>query len=213
VFTKHKRRWQLSKVKTGDGSKRQKFRSWQLFSRSLFGVELQDRTGNHLYEVDVRHMADSTTRRSPASLYRDGIQIHRANLPVAFPVPGGVIEVATSQYGVKRMHHVRDDGTEQMLRPHPRSQEGRRARFGQRFPRTSSVIGVAAVAVLLAVMAVGVLTGLEALTRSAVIAQHTGTFISPIHLTGWMRFALPAAGVIAGLERAMTLRYNALLRG
>jgi hypothetical protein len=178
VFTRHKRRWQLSKVKPGDGSRRQKYHFWQLFFRSLFDLELQDQTGSHLYEVDVRHMANSTTRTSPTSLYRDGIQIHRANLPVTFPLPGGVIEVATSQYGVKRMHLVRDDGAEHVLRPHPRSQEGLRARFGERLLRTSTVIGAVAVAVLLAVMAVGVLTGLEALTRIEIIAQHTGAFTS-----------------------------------
>jgi hypothetical protein len=39
------------------------------------------------------------------------------------------------------------------------------------------------------------------------------TFTSPIQLTGWMKFAVPAAGFVAGLERAMTLRYNWLIRG
>ena len=213
MFSKHKRRWQLSKVKPGDGSSLQRYRFWQLFSRSLFAIELQDRTGTHLFEVDVRHMKDSTSKRRPASLYRDGVQIHGANLPVTFPVPGGVIEVATHQYGLKRMHYVRDDGSEHVLRPHPRSQEGQRARLAERFPRTSAAVGAVAVVVLVAVLAVGLLTGLEALTRSAVIAQHVGTFTSPIHLTGWMKFAMSAAGFVAGLERAMTLRYNWLIRG
>lgn len=118
MLKKYRRRLQLARVKPGDGSTLPDYRFWQMFSRSLFGLELADRsTGRHLFEVDVRHMADSTTRRSPAALYRDGVQVHRANLPVAFPVPGGVIEVATSQYGLKRMHYVRDDGSEHTLRP------------------------------------------------------------------------------------------------
>jgi hypothetical protein len=213
MFTRYRRRWQLSKVKPGDGSPLQRYRPWQLFARSLFGIDLEDRTGTHLYEVDVRHTADSTTRRSPASLYRDGVQIHRANLPVTFPVPGGVIEVATNQYGLKRMHYLRDDGTEHVLRPDPRSQEGLRARFGDRFPRTSAVLGAVAVVVLLAVLAVGLLHGAETLTRVEIVAQHVGTFTSPIHLTGWMTVALPVAGLVAGLERAMTLRHHWLIRG
>jgi hypothetical protein len=213
MFTKHKRRWQLSKVKPGDGRSLQRYRFWHLFSRSLFALELEDRTGDHLFEVDVHHLRDSTSTKSPASLYRDGIQIHRANLPVTFPVPGGVIEVATNQYGLTRMHYVRDDGTEQVLRPHPGSQEGLRAGFGKRFPRTSTVISATAVVVLLAVLVIGALNGVEALTRTEVVAEHVGTFTSPIHLTGWMKATVPTAGLLAGLERAMTLRYNRLLRG
>lgn len=213
MFARHKRRWQLSKVKPGDGSSLRRYRRWQLFSRSLFGVELRDRSGSHLYEVDVRHLKDSTSRTSPVSMYRDGVQVYRANLPVTFPVPGGVIEVATSQYGVKRMHHVREDGTEQVMRPHPRSPEGLRARFDQRFRRTSRAIAAVAVVVLLAVLIVGCLSGLEAITQSDAIAQYVGTFTAPIHLTGWMTFAVPAAGFVAGLERALTLRYNRLIRG
>lgn len=129
------------------------------------------------------------------------------------PCPAGVIEVATNEYGLTRMHHIRDDGTEHALSPHPRSQEGLRARFGQRFPRTSVVLGAAAVVVLLAVLAVGMLSGLEALTRVEVIAERVGTVTSPIHVTGWMKIALPVAGFVAGLERALTLRHHRLLRG
>ncbi|MBW0104083.1 hypothetical protein I4I78_16790 [Pseudonocardia sp. KRD-291] len=214
MFTRYKRRWQLSKVRPGDGSTLQRYRIWQLFSRSLFGLRLPDgRGGTHLFEVDVRHAADSTTRRSPASLYRDGVQVARANMPVTFPVPDGVIEVATNQYGLKRMHYLRDDGTEHVLRPDPRSQEGMRARFGERFPRVSAVAGVVAVVVLVVALGVSILNGIDALTHSAVIAERVGTFTSPIRLTGWMKFAVPAAAFLAGLERAMTLRHNWLIRG
>lgn len=131
MFRKYKRRWQLSKAKPGDGSTLQAYRWWHLLSRALFAVELDD----HVFDVDVRHGRDSSSSERPAALYRDGVQILAGNLPVTFPVPGGVIEVATSQYGVKRMHHVDDDdGGEHVLRPHPRSLEGRRARFDQRHP-------------------------------------------------------------------------------
>ncbi|ANY09907.1 hypothetical protein AFB00_08630 [Pseudonocardia sp. HH130630-07] len=210
MFTDYKRRWQLSKVKPGDGTPLQPYRFWQLFARSVFGLRLPD---GHFYEVDVRHTADSTTRRSPASLYRDGVQIARAGLPVTFPVPGGVIEVAKNQYGVKRIHHVRDDGTAQVLSPHPKSQEGRRARFAERFPRASSAVGIASVAVLVAVLVVSALNGAAALTTIDVVAEHVGRFTSPVPLTGWLKVAVPAAGFVAGLERATALRSHWLLRG
>lgn len=207
MFKKYRRRLQLAKVKPGDGSALQEYRIWQLFSRSLFVLQLPHHSGSsHVYEVDVRHMADSTIRKSPAALYRDGVQISRANLPVTFPVPGGVIEVATSEYGLKRMHYVGDDGSEHTLRPHPRSQEGLRARFGGRFPRTSAFIGAAAFAVLLVGLAVSLSLAVEGLTRIPVIAEHVGTFTSPIRLPEWARIALPIAGAVAGIERALALR-------
>jgi hypothetical protein len=213
MLKKFKRRLQLAKVKPGDGSRLQEYRIWQLFSRSLFGLELTDRsTGRHVFEVDVRHMADSTTKKSPAALYRDGVQVYRANVPVAFPVPGGVIEVATSQFGLKRMHYVSDDGSEHTLRPHPRSTEGLRARFEQRFPRTSAVIGAVAVAVLLVGLAASLSLAVEGLTRIPVVAEHVGTFTSPIRLPEWAKVALPIAGAVAAIERSLTLRSHWLTR-
>ena len=211
MLKKVKRRLQLAKVKPGDGSRLPKYRIWQLFSRSLFGIKLADRsTGWHIFEVDVRHMADSSSKRSPAALYRDGVQIHRANVPVAFPVPGGVIEVAISQFGMKRMHYIRDDGTEQLLRPHPRSQEGLRARFDRRFPRTSACIGAVALVVLLIGFAVSLSVAAEAITRVPPVAEHVGTFTMPIDLPPWAKAALSAAGVVAAIERTLMLRNHRL---
>ncbi len=207
VFTRYRRRLQVSKAKPGDGSLLQPYRLWQLSSRSLFSVELRDQAGRRgVYEVDVRHLADSTTRKSPASLYRDGVQVLRGNVPVAFPVPGGVIEVATSPYGVKRMHYVGHDRREQTLKPHPRSQEGLRSRFDRRFPRTSAVIGAVSLVVLLVGLAMALATAVEQITRIEVVAQHLGTFVSPVHLPGWAKFVLSAAGALAALDRALRLK-------
>jgi hypothetical protein len=206
VFTKYRRRWQRSRAEPGDGSRLPPYRFWQPFSRSLFSVELADGTGRHVFEVDVRHGRDSSSRKRPAALYRDGVQVQAANLPVAFPVPGGVIEVAVSQYGVKRMHLVGDDGRQQVLRPHPRSAEGLRARFDERFPRTSAALGAVGLVVLLVGLAVALSLAVEQITRVEVVAQHTGTFTSPVHLPGWATFALAAAGVLAAIDRALRLK-------
>jgi hypothetical protein len=213
-------RWQLGKVRTGDGSALDEYRLWQVFSRSLFFLDLAAPSGNsHVYAVDVRYLAEAKSRKqhekavgkSPAALYRDGVQVCRSNLPTAFPVPGGVIEVATSAFGLKRMHFVSDDGSEHTLRPHHRSKEGLRARFGQRFPRTSAVIGAVSLAILLTALAVSLLHGIEAVTRIPVVAEHVGTFTSPIHLPTWADITMGSAGFLSAVERALRLRYNRLL--
>ncbi len=201
-MNRYKRRWQLARARPGDGSPLPRYRLWQLFSRSLFALDHAD----HTYEVDVRHLRDSSSAKRPAALYRDGVQTHQGNLPVAFPVPGGVIEVAISKFGVKRMHYVTDDGREQVLRPHPRSQEGLRARFDRRFPRTSAAVGVVGLAVLLVGFAVTLSLIAEQITRVELVAAHVGTFTSPIHLSGWAKVALPAAGFLAALDRALRLK-------
>lgn len=207
MFKTYKRRWQLSKARPGDGSRLQAYRFWQLLSRSLFSIELPDQSGQmRHFEVDVRHLRDSLSSKRPAAIYRDGVQVLNGNVPVAFPVPGGVIEVATSQYGVKRMHHVDEDGREHVLRPHPRSPEGLRARFDRRFPRTSAVIGAVGLVVLLVGLAVTLSVAAEQITRIEVVAAHLGTFTSPIHLPVWAKFALPAAGALAATDRALRLK-------
>lgn len=214
MFTEYRRRRQVAKVKPGDGSPVPEYRCWQLFSRSLFVLELPDgELGQHVYEVDVRHGADSTSRRSPVSFYRDGAQVGRATLPAAFPVPGGVIEVAVGRYGLRRMHFLADDGTVRALRPHPRSTEGLRARFGRRFPRTSAVVGAVAVAVVLAGLALSGMIALEAITRVPVVAAHVGVVTAPIHLDGWAEVAVTLATALAATERALTLRSRWLLGG
>ncbi|MEB3367551.1 hypothetical protein [Saccharopolyspora mangrovi] len=186
----------------------------------MFFIELASLEGTRRsYAVDVRYLADAKTRqqheggegRAPAALYRDGVQVSRSNLPTTFPVPGGVIEVATTAFGLKRMHFVADDGAEEALVPHRRSQEGLWGRFGRRFPRTSAFVGAAAVVVLVAALVVNLLHGVEVLTHSPVLAERVGAFTSPISLPTWANVALITAGVLAAVERATRLRYNRFL--
>lgn len=206
MFIRDKRRRHLSRAKPGDGSRLPSYRLWHLLTRSLFALDLTEEPGHrHLFEVDVRHGRDSSSRTRPAALYRDGVQVLSGNLPVAFPVPGGVIEVATTQWGVKRMHYITDDGRGQVLRPHPRSLEGRRARFDQRFPRTSAVIGAVGLVVLLVGLAVTLSLAAEQITRIEVVAQYVGTFTAPIRLPVWATIALTAAGALAAADRALRL--------
>lgn len=222
MFRRHRQRRRLSKVQAGDGRALADYRAWHGFTRSLFFLDAPAGASDApVYAVDVHHLADELPTgddvdpekrvTSPAALYRDGIQVSRSDLPATFAVPGGVVDVAVSLYGLKRMHHVRDDGSEQTLRPHRRSPEGVRARFGQRFPATSATIGAAAVVILLVGLVVALPLAVEMLTRLDLVAERFGTFTSPFSLPGWAGTTLLVAGILAATERALTLRNHWLV--
>lgn len=218
MFKKWRRRRQLGKIRAGDRSALGDFRFWQVFHRTLFFIELGDEpTGTHVYAVDVHYFADDISdsegkrAKSQAALYRDGVQLYRSNLPATFPVPDGVIEVAVSMYGLTRMHYVGEDGEERILQPDRRTQEGLRARFGQRFPRLSAFIGGFAIVILLVGLVLGVPQMVELITHIDAVAERVGTFNSPIRLPNWANTTLFVAGIIAASERALTLRNHWLI--
>ncbi len=196
-------------ARNGDGSALRRYRITDLFSRTLFFAEFSEVTGIHEYAVDVRYFADEleTTEQqgekaeAPAALYRDGRQILQSDVPSVFPVPGGVIEVVTSMYGLRRMHFVSDSGPESLLRPDPLAPEGLRARFARSFPRMSASVGRAAVIVIVVGVAAAVPQTLEVL----------GVFTSPLRLPDWLNGTLAVATVAAGVERALTLRSHRLV--
>ncbi|HIT77144.1 MAG TPA: hypothetical protein IAA98_16320 [Candidatus Avipropionibacterium avicola] len=216
-----KRRWQMGKVRPGDGSRLKPFRWWQLLSRCLFHIRLIDQTGTpHLYAVDVHHMTDAKSKSdhdagkgtAPAALYRDGVQIARSNVPTILTVPGGTIQVATSGFGVKRMHYIPDDtGAERMLHPDPRSQEGRRAKFADRHPALSRGVGLVSLVVLLIALSLSILQGVESITAIPPVAEHIGTFNSPVSLPAGANIAMILAAFLAGYERATRLRHHWLI--
>ncbi|HIY24637.1 MAG TPA: hypothetical protein H9837_10105 [Candidatus Brachybacterium merdigallinarum] len=151
------------------------------------------------------------SQRPQAALYRDGVQVARANFPAVFPVPDGAIEVATGTYGLTRMHLVPEQGPARALRPHPRTMEGRRSRFGQRHPALSRLLGVVAVLVLLISLAVTVPQIVEQVTTLEPVAERVGTFTSPISLPAWANTSLLVIGALAAFERALTLRNHWLI--
>lgn len=194
-------RGKQDKTKPGDGSARPRFGLHQILSRSIFGI---DHMGRH-YEVDV-DVFDET-----ADLYVDGAQQATASTPVTFDIEGGQIEVALSTFGVKRAHLIADQIGEQQLTPHPRTAEGWRARFDTRYPALSRAIGVIAVIILLIGLVVLAPALLERITSIEVVAEQVGTFTSPLSLPGWAATTLTVAGVLAALERALTLRSHWLI--
>lgn len=207
------KRWarerRMSKVKPGDGSALKPHRPWHVLHRSVFRIDLADEDGvEHEYSVDVDHF-DSDEQ---VYFYRDGRQELLAVTPAAFPVPGGAIEVEVGTFGLSRMHLVPDSGEAgQVLRPVRHSAEYWRAVLGHRHPRLSRWIGRLAIVVLLVGLVFFVPQLLELVTQWDLVAERFGTFTSPISLPAWANTALLVAGVLASLERALTLRNHWLL--
>lgn len=192
----------------GDGPELKPYRFWQVFARSLFYLRMRFPTGSHrVYAVNV----DYFDGESKSDLYVDGRHYARSHLPAVFPIPGGHIEVATSFYGLRRMHFVSDQGREQVLVPDAKSAEGIRARADRRFPRSSKLLGVMAVVTLLAVLPLGLVQLVEMITHLEPVRQHVGSFSSPVTLPAWANTTATVAGLLAGMERALMLRNHRLI--
>ncbi|MFC8921855.1 hypothetical protein [Cellulosimicrobium sp. NPDC057127] len=209
-----KRRRAARRLRPGDGHSLPRFRWWQPLSRTLFHLRLTGEDGRaETWSVDVRLWGDKDDGEVRARLYRDGRHQATSKLPAEFPVTGGVVEVATSSYGLRRCHYVREDGTQQQLVPDPASAEGRRARLDREHPGASRTIGVVSWAVLAVALVLGVPQIVEQVSQIPPVAERVGTFTSPIHLTGTVNVALVVATLVASTERALRLRYHWLLDG
>lgn len=184
-----------------------------MFLRSLYHLSLTEEDGRtHTWSIDVRHGGDSNGEVL-AQLYRDGVNEAVSKLPAAFPVPGGIIEVVASGYGLKRCHFIAADGSERQLSPDRSSAEGRRARLDRDHPGVSRAIGATSVVILIVSLVLGVPQIIEQITHIPWVAENIGAFTSPIQLPAWANISLLVAALVASTERALRLRYNWLLDG
>ncbi|MFF0740466.1 hypothetical protein ACFYVL_08680 [Streptomyces sp. NPDC004111] len=214
MFEEMRSRRAARRITPGDGRPLKRFRWWQLPYRSLFHLRpAASGTGRADYTVDVRRGQDQTSSQARADLYLDGRHHARSRLPAAFPVPGGIIEVRLSKFGLRRCHYVTAEGTERPLVPDRDSAEGRRARFDRAHPALSRGIGTLSLTVLLVALAVLAGQLAERLTGIPAVAARTGTFTTPVHLPVWGNVALTLVTLAAGTERALRLRYSRLLDG
>jgi hypothetical protein len=204
--------WTSKRLKSGDGRQVQGFRWWQLPVRSLFSIQL---TGGddpaRTYAVDVRHWAQLDDSKVRAHLFVDGRHLAESKVPASFPVEGGRIDVAMSNYGIKRCHFVPAHGAPRQLSPDPASAEGRRARLEAEHPELSRSIGVLSVLLLVVGIGLNLLQIAEPVSQIPPIAESIGTFESPLHLPLWLNITLGAGAVLASMERALRLRYTPLL--
>lgn len=214
MFRNWRKKHAMKKVKPGDGSALRPFHWWHSLWRTRFtivhGARAADGTphpSRHKYTVDVNYF-DEYGR---AALYTDDVQTAIAEMPAMFPVPDGVIDVASSTYGMRRVHLVLDSGTETQLVPEPRTLEHWRAVLDQRHPRVSRTIAIVSVVILIIGLVVAAPQALELLTSIDAVQDRVGTFTSPLSLPTWANIALGVAGVLAALERALSLRNHWLL--
>ncbi|KMS89606.1 hypothetical protein ACZ91_19590 [Streptomyces regensis] len=224
------RRWRqdraVRRVQPGDGRPLKRFRWWQFLSRAMLHLYLNVDGRQVVYTVDVRHGKQQDSGRVKADLYLDGLHHAEAELPARFPVPGGIIDVQVSAFGLKRCHFVPGtehgeggeyggdgEGGEYQLSPDPATAEGRRMRFDIAHPTASRVVGALSVVVLVCSLFV-VLSQIAAqLTKVPFVAEHIGVFGAPVHLPAWLNVALTAIAAAASVERATRLRYSRLLDG
>ncbi|MCQ1946547.1 hypothetical protein [Arthrobacter sp. zg-Y1116] len=197
----------------GDGHTLPRYRWWQLFSRSLFHLQLTGEDGSpEIWSVEVRPGGDSDGEVR-AQLYRNGINQARSKLPAVFAVPGGAIEVEVSIYGLRRCHYVTPDGSEQQLLPDPASAEGLRARLERTNPALSRAVGIVSASVLVVALVLGVPQIIEQIMQLPPVAENIGTFSSPFQLPASANLVLLLATLAASTERALRLRYNWVLDG
>ncbi|MCC2314999.1 hypothetical protein [Cellulomonas xiejunii] len=201
-------------VQPGDGHALTPYRPWQLLTRSLFHLHLTDPAGApRTWSVDVRHGGDDADGEARADLYVDGLHHATAKLPAAFGVPDGTIDVASSGYGMRRIHHVRHDGSVRQLVPDPASAEGWRARLDRTHPALSRALALASASVLVVALVLGVPQVVEQLTAIPPVAQAVGAWTSPFRLSETANIALVVATIAASTERALRLRYSRILDG
>lgn len=199
----------VRRVKTGDGRPLQRFRWWQHLGRALFFLQLPSADGRGtVYAVDIRRRGDQQGGKPKAHLYRDGRQHAESTMPAAFPVEGGVIDVAVSAFGVRRCHYTTPDGAEHQLTPDPRSAQGRRARLDREHPTLSRGIGFLSVVMLLAGLAATLLQVAGPISQIPPVAELVGTFVSPFHEPLWLTITLALGAVLAGIERALRLQHG-----
>lgn len=216
MFTERSRRKAARRVKAGNGRLLKDFRWWQPLSRALFYLPLtNDDDRQVVFAVDVSYwqqfLADDG--KGKAHLYLDGKHHTESKLPAAFPVAGGTIEVASTVFGLKRCHYVTDEGAVHQLIPDESSAEGRRARLDREHPSLSRWIGFISLIMLIVPMILAIPQIIDSLTHVPLIAQHLGTFNSPIALPMWLNIALGLCAAAGSVERATRLQWNALLDG
>ncbi|GIE35749.1 hypothetical protein Ait01nite_087940 [Actinoplanes italicus] len=209
MFDVWRRRRAIQRIKPGDGRALKRFRWWQTLSRSLFYLPADSGAGRPVvYAVDVNQLKGNENGDTEAHLYRDGRRFERARLPAVFPIEGGAIEVMMSAFGLRRCHFVADDGTEQQLRPDPRSAEGRRARLDRERPGLSRGIGLISLVLIVVPLILGLPQTVESISRFPPLAERFGVFDSPFDASAWVNIALAISATVGSTERALRLKYN-----
>lgn len=202
---RRKRRLKMKKVKEGDGHTLKEYRLWNIFSRSLFHIEItNDKNEKTNYAISCKYFVEE-------HLYRNGRHIAYSKLPAAFPVENGVIEIVNGGYGINRIHYDTDKEGTFSVYPDKRSIRGLRMWLHKRFPRISSLIGMIAIVILLTSIALSLPQLIEKITEIPWVTENIGTFVSPITFSLQINIWMWVAGAVAGVERTLMLRNHWLI--
>ncbi len=201
-FRKNRR---LKKVRDAKGEPLKDIRFWEYFHRTVFHQKIDV----DLYTVDV-DLYGKELMGPESALYKNGVRIKESTVPSLYEVPGGFIEVETTNYGVKKIHYVTDAGELQMM-PDKGSLEGKRARFELKFPTASKWVGYIAIAILIIGLIIAIPAVIEMITHMDLVADNAGTFKSPFQLPGWLNVTLVVLGLLAATERALSLKNHWLI--
>jgi hypothetical protein len=178
---------------------------WERLVRGRFEI----RHNGSLYVVDSLYIdLDERIR-----LYRDGelaeVRRGRARFRLG---DGARIEAAAAKLGMKYVH-MRVDGIPDPipLQPSNGTPEAWRARLDREHPDLSRIIGFVSLVVLLVVLVIE-LPGLVNLVGSLTPLVGWPEFKVPTFgLPVWANAGLILTGGLAGLERSLSMEYNALL--
>lgn len=190
-----------------ESSRMQAMKSTDIFWRGLYGID----HGGSSWVVEVDYFDPSET----VKVYRDGVLVTKGRSPLRFDIdPSARVEAAMSLYGMKRAHMVDvRSGNATRLQPLPGTAEDRRLRFEGEHPAASRVIA----AVAWCVLAIALVTQIPNTVNS--LGGLVETFSLPIPrpdvptfaLPGWLNGLLGVAGILAGLDRGLRMKHNALL--
>ena len=205
---RRKRRLKMKKVKEGDGHTLKEYRLWNIFTRSLFHIEItNDQNEKTDYAISCKYFAEEPK----ADLYRNGIHIAYSKLPAAFVVENGVIEIEKGGYGINRIRYDSDKEETFSVYPDKRSIRGLRMRLHKRFPKISSLIGMIAILILLTSIALSAPQLIEKITEIPWVSENIGTFKLPIAFSLQVNIWIWVAGAVAGVERTLMLRNHWLI--
>lgn len=183
------------------------FKPSDIFWRGLYGIECEG--SQWIVEVDYFDISETI------AIYRDGLLVASGKSPFVYDVSPSVrIEADMALYGMKRVHLVETQTDEKrQLCPLPGTAECRRKEFEVRHPIANGVIAFVAWSVLAVAL----------VTQAPNLANTISNLLGPIlpfatyfsmpsfALPDWANCLLGILGIVAGIDRGLRMKHNALL--
>ncbi len=178
-----------------------------VFWRGLYGVE---RDGvDWVVEVDYFDIGEKVC------VFRDGIKAFEGRSPAWFEIDADAeIQASMALYGMKRIHLVnRSTGVAEMLKPLPGTAEFLRQRFDEAHPLASKLVAALAWCTLIVALVTQAPNMVNAFLGVADLLSVPLPFskVPTFNLPDGANVALSILGILAGLDRGLRMKHNALL--